>query len=161
MESVAQRIMIAYDDDDQPIMICAHCLEPITDHEGNHGMTMTTDDLLDLIIDAADELNMQPTIDAQQMLDQWHIAKTATTDPLPDGFNISDAAQAAADILAAALKVSQFAIDAFLEMHTDEGLRLEQWSTVLWVEEPGTLVVWLGNLEDQDMTHLGRAKFSN
>ena len=122
--------------------------------------TMTTDDLLDLIIDAADELNMLLTIDAQQMLDEWHIAKTATTDPLPEGFTISDAAQAAADILAAALKVSQFG-DSFDAMHTDEGLRLEQWSTVLWVEEPGTLVVWLGNLEDQDMTHLGRSEFRN
>jgi hypothetical protein len=123
--------------------------------------TMTTDDLLDLITDAADELNVQPTIDAQHLLDEWHIAKTATTDQLPDAFNISDASQAAADILAAALKVSQFGSDAFEQMHTDEGLRLEQWSTVLWVEEPGTLVVWLGNLEDFDMAHLGRAKFSN
>ena len=123
--------------------------------------TMTTDDLLDLVIDAADELNMQPTIDALHMLDEWHIAHTAVAHPLFDCYGISDAAQAAADILAAALKVSHFDNDAFEQMHTDEGLRLEQWSTVLWVEEPGTLVVWLGNLEDQDMTHLGRSKFRN
>jgi hypothetical protein len=123
--------------------------------------TITTDDLLDLITDAADALNVQPIIDAQHLLDKWHIAKTATTDQLPEAFTISDASQAAADILAAALKVSQFDSHAFEQMRTDEGLRLEQWSTVLWVEEPGTLVVWLGNLEDYDMVHLGRAKFGN
>ena len=122
---------------------------------------MTTDDLLDLIVDAADELELEPTIDAEHLLDEWLIAKTATAGDLPDTFAISDASQAAADILAAAVKVSHFDSDAFEQMRTDEGLRLEQWSSVLWVEEPGTLVVWLGNLEDYDMTHLGRSKFRN
>lgn len=123
--------------------------------------TMTTDDLLDLIIDAADELDMRPSIEAEHMLDEWWIAKTATIDDLPEAFSISDASQAVADILASALKMREFDSDAFEQMDTEQGLRLEQWSSVLWTESGTTIVVWLGNLEDGDMNHIGRAKFRN
>lgn len=119
--------------------------------------TITTDDLLDLIADAADALDIAPTIDPRALLDEYCAREGIT---IFDEFGMRETGQYVADILADVIKVSQFG-DSLEQMRTDAGLRLEQWSTVLWIEEPCTLVVWLGNLEDYDMVHLGRAQFSN
>lgn len=120
--------------------------------------TITTDDLLDLIADAADALEIAPTIDPRALLDEYFARESIASVSEVDMRLVG---QYVADILADLLKVSQFDTDAFLKMDTDEGLHLEQWSTVLWVQQTGHIVVWLGNTQDEDMTHLGRAKFSN
>lgn len=85
-------------------------------------------------------------------------------DDMPPTLNASDASQAVADIIADSIRLGDpdLVADARSEMLKDRGLIFEEPTAVLWLEcaegKPDVLVVWLGNLEDQDMTHIGRAK---
>jgi len=130
--------------------------------------TITTDKLSSLLTDIASDFGIVHHgsgwwWDLNEWVGKHHPALLFESN-MPPTLNISDASQAVADIIAAHMHTGKpdLVTGARAEMLKDRGLIFEDWSTVLWLEtatdKPDTLVVWLGNIEDEDMTHIGRAK---
>lgn len=129
--------------------------------------TISTGVLVDLLHDIAGDFGIsQPNgwwYDLNAWVGERHPA-LMFEDDMPPTLDVSQASQAIAEIVAGTIKYGKadLVADARGEMLKDRGLIFEDYSTVLWLEvadgKPDTLVVWLGNLEDEDMTHIGRAQ---
>jgi hypothetical protein len=125
-----------------------------------------TGEVLDLLNDIKADLDMAFDTDLQLLAFVNARRSAAGFEPhfdLPGYMTPGDAAQAVAKIIASNLNSADpdnldFAMQ---EMMTDRGLRYENFNATLWVESTDvndTIVVWLGNLVDYDMTDLGRAE---
>ena len=122
--------------------------------------TMTLEEVHDILTDIAGDLDL----DAQSMLDTidneafekgWEI--------MPEGVTASIAARLIAvavadDLLAADEDALE---DAEAHMNSNDGWQFENHNVVLWLECNGdgseSVVVWLGNERDRDMSAIGRA----
>jgi hypothetical protein len=117
--------------------------------------TFTTDDILDMISDIADELCLD-----YDLIDQTFSNFAADWEPTKV-ISAREAADAIARTIAANMSAAEeHAMDfAMGHMASDDGWQFENHSMVLWTEdgaESDTLVVWLGNVVDFAMVDVAR-----
>lgn len=121
--------------------------------------TMTMTEVYDILGDIAAELDldvesMVDTIDNYALGRGWEI--------IPEAVTVTIAARLIAHAVAEDLIAADEYLldDAMAQMATREGWQFENHSVVLWTEHNGnetdTLVVWLGNDRDRDMSAVAR-----
>lgn len=123
------------------------------------------DDAVAMLDDIVADLDLE--LDGETALVDWLNARRADAGQTPMAYRpnlirTGRAAEAIADIVAAHIaQADDDALESAMQhMMTDDGWRFEQHALTLWLEcsdEHDTVVVWLGNLVDYDMTDLGRA----